>query len=89
MDPGLIRFSGMRLPATLGVADVRTYLSSLATEGMVSASTQNQAHASLVFLYKEVLRSPIGWVTDIQAAKINRRLPVVLTREEVRAVSPR
>ena len=81
-----IRFSGMRHPATLGVADVRTYLSSLATEGMVSASTQNQAHAALVFLYKEVLRSPIGWVSDIKAARTNQRLPVVLTRDEVRAV---
>ncbi len=81
-----VKFSGMRHPSTLGIADVRAFLTSLATEGRVSASTQNQALAALLFLYKEVLRDPIAWVGDIQPAKANRRLPVVLTRDEVRAV---
>ena len=81
-----VKFSGMRHPATLSAADVRAFLSSLATAGRVSASTQNQALAALMFLYREVLRDPIGWVGDIQPARTNRRLPVVLTREEVRAV---
>lgn len=81
-----VHFSGTRHPASLGVNEVRAFVSSLAVEGNVSASTQNQALAALLFLYREVLREPIGWVSDIKPAKTSRRLPVVLTRDEVRAV---
>ena len=81
-----VKFSGTRHPSQLGVAEVRAFVSALATEGSVSASTQNQALAALLFLYREVLREPIGWVSDIKPAKTSRRLPVVLTRDEVRAV---
>ena len=81
-----VHFSGTRHPSQLGVEEVRAFVSSLATEGKVSASTQNQALAALLFLYREVIREPIGWVSDIKPAKNNRRLPVVLTRDEVRAV---
>ena len=78
-----IHFSGTRHPATLGPAEVREFLSSLANEGKVSASTQNQAFAALIFLYKDVLREPVGWVEGIERATGKRRLPVVLSRDEV------
>jgi integron integrase len=52
----------------------------------VAASTQNQALSALLFLYREVLSLPIGWVEDVERAKRPKRLPVVFTREEARAV---
>ncbi|MBI3784146.1 MAG: integron integrase [Deltaproteobacteria bacterium] len=55
----------------------------LAVDGKVSASTQNQALAALLFLYQQVLGCEVGWLDDIVRAKRPRRLPTVLTREEV------
>jgi integron integrase len=81
-----VRFHGMRHPATLGEPEVTQFLSSLAVEGNVSASTQNQALAALLFLYREVLGVKVGWLADIVRAKAEIRIPVVLTRAEVRAV---
>ena len=52
----------------------------------MSAATQNQALSALLFLYRDVLRDPLAWVDEVVRAKKPRRLPVVLTREEVRAV---
>jgi len=52
----------------------------------VSASTQNQALAAVLFLYKDVLQIDLGWINDVVRAKTPRRLPVVLTRDEVRRV---
>ena len=52
----------------------------------MSASTQTQALSALLFLYREVLSLPIGWVDDVERAKQPKRLPVVFTREEARAV---
>ena len=52
----------------------------------MSASTQNQALAALLFLYREVLAQDFGWLNDVVRAKRTRRLPVVLTREEVKAI---
>jgi len=69
-------------PQQMGVDEIRQYLSHLATEGNVSASTQNQALAALLFLYREVLRVALPCIDGIEKAKRPVRVPVVLTREE-------
>ena len=79
-----VRFCGMRHPRELGPGDVTRFLSSLAVERRVSASTQNQALAALVFLYRDVLDMPVGWLHAMVRAKRPGRLPVVFTRDEVR-----
>jgi integron integrase len=66
--------------------EVSAFLSSLATEGHVSASTQNQALAALLFLYSEVLHRPLELVGGVVHAKRPTRLPVVMSREEVQSV---
>ncbi|HEV2131032.1 MAG TPA: integron integrase [Longimicrobiaceae bacterium] len=81
-----ILFHELRHPADLGPEHVRAFLSHLATEEEVAASTQNQALAALLFLYKVVLERPLGEISNVVRAKRSRRLPVVLTREEVRAL---
>jgi integron integrase len=73
----------MRHPRDLGVADVTAFLSDLANR--VSAATQNQALAALLFLYRDVMKRPLGRVDPVRA-KEGRRLPVVLTRREALAV---
>jgi len=67
----------------MGEAEIGRFLSSLATERRVSASTQNQALNALLFLYHEVLEKKIGLVQGVVRAKQPRRLPVVLAKEEV------
>ena len=69
--------------------EVAAFLSSLATERAVSASTQNQALAALLFLYEHVLDRKLGWVDGVARAKSPERLPVVLTRGEVQALLAR
>ena len=81
-----VRFAGSRHPRELGQADVTRFLSSLAVDRHVSASTQNQALAALVFLYRDVLEMPVGWLTALVRAKRPTRVPVVLARAEVRRV---
>src|SRR5438094_4863230 len=81
-----VRFCGMKHPLELGERDVERFLTSLAVDGRVSASTQNQALAALVFLYDRALGRPLGLFADVVRAKASKRLPVVLTREEVQAV---
>jgi integron integrase len=66
--------------------EVTSFLSHLAVEGRVSASTQNQALAAILFLYREVLGQGLDWLDKIVRAKHISRLPVVLTREQVHAV---
>jgi site-specific recombinase XerD len=70
----------------MGPAEIERFLSSLAVVGKVSASTQNQALCALLFLYREVLEQDLPWLEDLVHAKRPHRLPVVLTRDEVRAV---
>jgi len=70
----------------MGAPELTRYLSSLAVEGNVAASTQNQALSALLFLYREVLEQEVPWLDDVVRAKRPARLPVVLTRDEVRAV---
>jgi integron integrase len=81
-----ILFHGKRHPAEMGKPEVSAFLSSLATDGHVSASTQNQALNALLFLYREVLGGELGWLDDLVRAKRPHRLPVVLTRQEVKAI---
>ena len=81
-----IRFCGMRHPRELGAADVTRFLTHLAVDGKVTASTQNQALSAIVFLYREVLGAPVGWLAALVRAKRSTRVPVVLTKHEVRRV---
>ena len=81
-----VRFHGTRHPAEMGSREVSAFLASLAIHSRVSASTQNQALAALLFLYGEVLGQKVAWVADLVRAKQPHRLPVVLTRDEVRAI---
>lgn len=73
----------------MGAPEVEAFLTYLATERHVAASTQNQARSALVFLYREVLKKNIGALDGRVAATRPKRLPVVFTREEVRAVLSR
>src|SRR5438132_1332538 len=84
-----VRFCGTRHPRELGPAEVTRFLSSLAVDRRVSASTQNQALGALVFLYRDVLDAPVGWLAALVRAKRPQRVPVVLTRDEVRRVLQR
>jgi len=77
-----IRFHGKRHPIDLGPAEIESFLTDLAVARGVAASTQNQAKSALLFLYKEVLGIEQPWLDGIEKAKVPRRLPVVLTREE-------
>ncbi|PKM11183.1 MAG: integron integrase [Gammaproteobacteria bacterium HGW-Gammaproteobacteria-3] len=81
-----ILFHGKRHPQEMGIVEVEAFLTHLAVEGQVSASTQNQALSALLFLYKEVLAVDLPWLDNVVRAKQPQRLPVVLTRTEVRAV---
>jgi integron integrase len=84
-----IYFHGKRHPRELGVGEVEAFLSDLAVNGHVAASTQNQALSALLFLYKEVLEIELPWLDGITRAKASQRLLVVLTPAEVRAALDR
>ena len=79
-----ILFHGKRHPGDMGAAEVEAFLSHLAVERHVSASTQNQAKAALLYLYKQVLEIDLPWLNEVVQAKRPKRLPVVLTPTEVR-----
>ena len=81
-----IRFQGLRHPREMGAPEVESFLTHLAVERKVSASTQNQALSAILFLYREVLKLELPWLDNVVKAKRPQRLPVVLTREEVQAV---
>lgn len=81
-----IRWSGMRHPSDMGAAEIEAFLSMLANQRDVSGSTQNQALAALLFLYKQVLGVDLPWLEGITRAKKPARLPVVLTQAEVAAI---
>ena len=76
----------MQHPATLGPDEVAAFLTTLATRDRVSASTQNQALSALLFLYAHVIRQPLGALPVVIRVRTPPRLPVVLTRDEVRQV---
>ncbi|MBI2538036.1 MAG: phage integrase N-terminal SAM-like domain-containing protein, partial [Gemmatimonadetes bacterium] len=81
-----VRFHGLRHPAELGEREVVGFLTHLSVERRVSASTQGQALAALLFLYREVLGRPLAGLGAIPRARAPVRLPVVLTRQEVERV---
>lgn len=81
-----IAFHGTRHPINMGDREILAFLTHLAVKGRVSASTQNQALAALLFLYEQVIRQPVGNLSAMVRAKKAVRLPTVLTREEVRLV---
>jgi integron integrase len=81
-----ILFHGKRYPLEMGAAEINAFLSHLAVAGRVSASTQNQAFSALLFLYQKVLEVDPGRIAGVVRAVRPKRLPVVLTRDEVRRV---
>ncbi len=81
-----IFFHNKRHPAEMSEKEIAQFLSSLASELHVSASTQNQALNAILFLYRDVLRKEIGYVDGVIRAKKPHRLPVVLTRQEVKTI---
>ena len=81
-----VRFHELKHPRSLGESEVTAFLTHLAVRARVSASTQNQALAALLFLYRDVFREPLPWLNEVVRARRPERLPSVLTREEVRLV---
>jgi integron integrase len=81
-----VGFHGRRHPRDLGPEAVEAFLTHLAVDRKVSASTQNQALQALLFLYRQVLGVELPWLENITRAERRKRLPVVLSRAEVRAV---
>ena len=81
-----IFFHGKRHPREMGAAELEAFLTHLAVDGNVASSTQNQALAALLFLYKEVMGIQLPWLDNLTRAKRPSRLPTVLSREEVQAV---
>lgn len=81
-----VRWAGLKHPATLGGDRVEAWLSHLATEREVSASTQRQALAAILFLYRQVLGMALPWLDNVTRAKQPQRLPRVLSKTEVRAI---
>jgi integron integrase len=84
-----VLFHQKRHPAEMGAAEVEAFLTHLAVEGNVAASTQNQAKAAVLFLYRQVLNQELPWLENVEQAKTSRRLPVVLTVNETRALLDR
>ncbi len=80
---------GKRHPKDMGAVEVQAFLTHLAVAGRVAAATQNQAKSALLFLYKEVLAIELPWLDEVESARTTKRLPVVLSRQEVAAVLPR
>lgn len=81
-----IRFHNLKHPINLNQKDITDFLNHLAIKDNVAASTQNLALCAIVFLYKDVLKSPIGNLTNLKRAKKPKNLPVVLSKEEVEII---
>jgi integron integrase len=79
-------FHGKRQPAEMGEKEIRQFLSALAVDQRVSASTQNQALNAILFVYRHVLDLNPGWIDNVVRAKQPQRLPVVLRKHEVKAL---
>ncbi len=78
--------NGKRHPRELGATHVEAFLTGLAVEGHVAASTQNQALSAILFLYRDVLGMKLAWMDDVVRAKRPRRVPTVLSQTEVRTL---
>jgi integron integrase len=81
-----ILFHNRRHPMTMGEREIAEFLTHLANEGRVSVSTQNQALHAILFLYRHVLSTPVGYVAEIAPARRPQRLPIVLSQSEVRTL---
>lgn len=81
-----ILFQGKRHPSSMGAPEINEFLSHLAVERNVSASTQNQALSAILFLYRDLLGDEVPWLENLVRAPRTKRLPTVLTREEVRTL---
>jgi integrase len=81
-----VRSTGLRHPRQCGVREIEAFLSSLANDRKVSASTHRQALHALLFLYKEVLDVDLPWLQEIGRPQTRKRIPVVLTTDEVTRV---
>jgi integron integrase len=81
-----ILFHGKRHPSEMGGAEVTQFLSALAVQRNVAASTQNQALSALLFLYRDVLGQELPWLDEVVRAKRPERIPVVLSRTEVHGI---
>lgn len=84
-----ILFHQKRHPREMAEAEVREYLSDLAVNRHVAASTQNVALAALLFLYRDVLKQPLARIEDVERARLPKRLPVVFTKHEVASILQR
>lgn len=84
-----IRFHGLRHPAQMGQVEVEAFLSWLASDRQVSASTHTQALSALLFLYGKVLGQQLPWMQDIGRPRRPRHVPVVLSKDEVAAILAR
>jgi len=81
-----ILFNNKTHPIDMGEDEIKNYLNYLAVEKHVSASTQNQALNAILFLYKEIIKKDIGFIKDVKRAKYKKNLPVVLTKQEAKAI---
>jgi len=81
-----IIYHGKRHPGEMAEEEVAEFLTHLARDLNVAASTQNQALSALLFLYKEVLKHEMGWLEKVERAKKPPKLPVVLSRREVKQI---
>ena len=81
-----VRYHGRRSPRDLGAPEVEQFLTHLAVDRKVSASTQNQALQAVLFLYRKVLGVELPWLENVTRAQRPHRLPVVLTRTEVASI---
>jgi len=81
-----ILFHGKKHPREMAEGQIRDYLSHLAVDRNVSASTQNVALAALLFLYRDVLKQKLERIEEVERARTNRRMPVVFTRTEVKGI---
>lgn len=81
-----IRFHDLRHPMEMGKLEIEAFLTHLAVDRKVSASTQNQAMSAILFLYREVLGQQPDWLADVVRAKRSQKVPVVLTQAEVSSV---
>jgi site-specific recombinase XerD len=86
---GFVRHFQRRHPREMGAAEVQSFLSMLANERRVSASTHNQALSALLFLYRAVLKQELPWLDQLERPRRPQRLPVILAVDEVQAVLAR
>src|SRR5882672_4712500 len=81
-----VKFYGLKHPREMGVAEIEAFLTHLAVVAKVAAATQNQALQALLFLYRHVLDVDLPWLENVTRASRPKRLPIVLSMAEVRAV---